>query len=200
MSGASPSTVLPNVATVAALLALPNDGQGYEIIDGELHEKETSGEHARAQTNLVTRLNTRFGRRPGGRWPGGWWFATEALIAFPQVTEPLRPDVIGWRRDKVAVFPTGRILNVVPHWICEILSPSNSSNDTIKKKRLYHRSQVGHYWLLDPIQETLQVLRWSQAGYVEVLSAESAELIRAEPFEAAELRVASFFGDDEDEE
>lgn len=187
-------------ATLADLLALPDEGHGCEIIDGELVEKETSGEHGRAQTNLVTRLNSRFGRRPGGRRPGGWWFATEVLIAFPDIKDPLRPDVVGWRREKVPTFPTGTVLTTIPDWICEILSPTNLTNDTIKKKRHYHRAQVEYYWIVDPVQETLQVYRWDQAGYVEVLSAERMDKVRAEPFDVDEINVAAFFGDDDDNE
>jgi hypothetical protein len=33
-------------------------------------------------------------------------------------------------------------------------------------------------------------------GYLEVLSAERGELVRAEPFQAIELPVAALFGDD----
>lgn len=195
----SGSTPRPS-APLAELLALPSEGHGYEFIDGAIVEKETSGEHGRAQTNLVIRLGSRFGRGSGGRRPGGWWFATEVLIALPGVKDALRPDVVGWRRDKVPSFPTGSVLMTVPDWICEILSPSNFTNDTIKKKRIYHRAQVGHYWLLDPVQETLQVFRWDQAGYVEILSAERTDKVRAEPFEVDEHRVAAFFSDEDDDE
>jgi Uma2 family endonuclease len=185
-------------ATLADLLALPGDGQGYEILDGELVEKETSAEHGRAQANLITRLNRRFGRRPGGRWPGGWWFITEPLVAFPQVPNSLRPDVAAWRRDKCPTCPTGTVITVTPDWICEILS-TNFTNDTIKKKRIYHQAHVGHYWLIEPLEQTLQVFRWHPAGYVEILSAERTEKVRAEPFEADETPVGVFFGDDEEE-
>jgi hypothetical protein len=41
--------------------------------------------------------------------------------------------------------------------------------------------------------------RWHPDGYVEVLSADRDEHVRAEPFEAIELRVAVLFGDDDDE-
>ena len=57
-------------------------------------------------------------------------------------------------------------------WICEIISPSNSRNDTIKKKRTYHQRQVGHYWLLDPINETLSVLDRQIKGGLDLVSAE----------------------------
>ncbi len=189
----------PRLATVEDLLALPDEGHGYEILNGELIEKETSGEHGRAQTNVVSRLKHRFGRQPGGRWPGGWWFATEALVAFPGIKDPLRPDIVGWRREKLSAFPTGSVLLAISDWICEILSPSNFTNDTIKKKRIYHHAQVGHYWLIEPIQETLQVYRWEKGGYLEILSAERTAKIRAEPFEADEINMGVFFGDDEED-
>lgn len=184
-------------ATVAELLALPDEGRRYEILDGELVEKETSAEHGVAQSR-VGRVLGPFDRRPGGRLPGGWWFATEALIDLG-VDQHVRPDVAGWRRERMPERPTGSVISLAPDWICEIVSPSNASNDTVKKKRAYHRHQVPHYWLLDPVRETLTVLRWSADGYVEVQSAMRGERVRAEPFDAIELQVGVFFGDDDDE-
>jgi Uma2 family endonuclease len=174
---------------------IPDD---CELLDGELVEKETSGEHGSAQANLITRINGAFGRRTGGRWPGGWWFATEVLIDFGP-RQKLRPDVSGWRREKMPARPAGAIIRVIPDWVCEILSPSNTSNDTVKKWRVYHQRQVGHYWIIDPIAETLQVHRWHPDGYLEVLAARRGERVRAEPFNAIELPVGVLFGDDDEE-
>lgn len=75
----------------------------------------------------------------------------------------------------------------------------NKRNDLIKKKRAYHLHEVRHYWLVDPVDETLAVYRWQADGYVEVLIAERAEVVRAEPFDAIELRVGVLFGDDDPE-
>ncbi len=185
-------------ATLADLLALPDEGHGHEIIDGELVEKETSAEHGVAQSR-IGRLLGPFDRRPGGRLPGGWWFATEVLIDLGS-RQQLRPDVAGWRRERMPERPTGSVISVRPDWICEIISASSASNDTVKKKRAYHKQEVPHYWLLDPVRETLSVLRWSPDGYIEVLSAMRGERVRAEPFDAIELQVGVFFGDDEEEQ
>lgn len=57
-----------------------------------------------------------------------------------------------------------------------------------------------HYWLVDPVEETLQVLRWSADGYVEVVIADRTERVRAEPFDAIEIAVGYLFGDDDDDE
>ncbi|NUQ74755.1 MAG: Uma2 family endonuclease [Polyangiaceae bacterium] len=184
-------------ATLADLLALPDEGRGYEIIDGELIEKETSAEHGVAQSR-ISRLLGPFDRRPGGRQPGGWWFATEVLIDFGP-KQQFRPDVVGWHRERMPERPTGVVISVRPDWICEIVSSSNASNDTVRKKRAYHKHQVPHYWLLDPVRETLSVLRWSPDGYIEVLSAMRGERVKAEPFDAIEISIGVFFGDDEEE-
>jgi Uma2 family endonuclease len=95
--------------------------------------------------------------------------------------------------------PTGTVVTVRPDWICEIVSQSHASDDTVRKKRIYHQHQVPHYWLLDPVRETLSVLRWSPDGFIEVLSAMRGERVRAEPFDAIELSMGVFFGDDDDE-
>jgi len=57
---------------------------------------------------------------------------------------------------------------------------------------------VRHYWLVDPVDETLAIYRWHSDGYVEVLIAEREDLVRAEPFDAIEFRVGVLFGDDAD--
>ena len=53
-----------------------------------------------------------------------------------------------------------------------------------------------HYWILDPDEKILLVHRWSPDGYTVVQRAAAGETVRAEPFEAIELRVAALFGDD----
>jgi Uma2 family endonuclease len=184
-------------ATIADLLAIPEERRRHEIIDGELVEKEAaSGRHGGAQGRLFRRLGP-YDRKPGGSGPGGWWFATETeiLLAPSQV---FRPDVAGWRRERLAALPAEVPVLVRPDWICEVLS-TNRRNDLVKKKRAYHAHEVGHYWLVDPIDETLAVYRWHTDGYVEVLVAERGERVKAEPFDAIDLKVGVLFGDDEDD-
>lgn len=84
-----------------------------------------------------------------------------------------------------------------PDWICEILSQSNAAHDRVVETRAYHQAGVPHYWLVDPGERTLVVMRHADAGYVTVLAATAQEVVRAEPFEAVELRVGSLFDDDE---
>jgi Uma2 family endonuclease len=184
-------------STVDDLLAIPEERRRHEIVDGRLVEKDAaSGKHGGAQ-GRVFRVLGPYDRRPGGRWPGGWWFATEAEVQLAP-DEVYRPDVAGWRRERLPELPSTVPIVVRPDWVCEILS-SNKRNDLVKKKRGYHRFGVPHYWIVDPGEEALSVNRWTPEGYLDVLAADRADRVRAEPFDAIELRVATFFGDDEEE-
>jgi len=185
-------------ATLEDLLAIPDeDRRRLELVEGAIVDRgATSGEHGQAQFNLPRYLGP-FSRRPGGRGPGGWWFGTEIDVYF-DADNTFKPDVAGWRRERVPSYPRGIPVMVRPDWVCEILS-SNKRNDLIKKKRVYHRHQVPHYWIVDPEQETLLVYRWVVDGYIEVQAAERGDVVRPEPFEAIPLVVGILFGDDEDE-
>jgi Uma2 family endonuclease len=187
-------------ATEAELLALPEQGRGYELIGGELVEKQTGFRHGRAQFNLAGLLSPY--RRSGGGAdrPGGWWFLTEQLVSFSP-SQVLRPDVAGWLRERLSEPPEDEetVVRVRPDWVCEIISPRKAANDLIRKKRIYHQHQVPCYWIVDPRDESLTVLQWTAKGYLEILAAQRGERVRAEPFLALDLQVGVLFGEDEDE-
>jgi Uma2 family endonuclease len=187
------------LATVTDLHALPEHVRA-ELIHGSIVEKAgPSAEHSGSQFALSTVIGHRFQRRPGGRWPGGWWFATEAEVEY-EAHEVYVHDVAGWRRDRVAERPIGRPVRIRPDWACELLSPSNAKRDLVDKFQVLHRNQVPFYWIADPIEHTLIVHRWQPKGYLVTLTASAGDVVRAEPFEAVELRVATLFGIEDDDE
>jgi Uma2 family endonuclease len=187
-------------ATVADLLAIPEQDRFHEVIGGELVRKAMpSPQHGSSQANLAGRLVGPYGRPPGGGRPGGWRFMTETEVVFA-ADEIYRPDIAGWRRERLPVVPRESPLTVRPDWVCEITSPSNERNDIIKKMLTHQRSGVPHYWLVDPILEALVVYRWTDQGYLLVQSAQREERIRAEPFDAAVLSVRGLLDGEEDDE
>ncbi|MFO0763030.1 MAG: Uma2 family endonuclease [Byssovorax sp.] len=188
------------LATAADLLAIPEAQRRHEIIDGELVQKAMpSPRHGGAQASLAGTVFQPYNRRPGGRWPGGWWFATEVEVVLEE-HEIYRPDLVGWRREHLAALPDEALTTVRPDWVCEVLSPSNTRNDLVKKHRVYHRCGVPHYWVVDPMNEILTVHRWAPEAYLTVLVAERGDRVRAEPFDAIVLKVGVLFGEDPDDE
>ncbi len=189
------SDAAPRRATLDELMAIPEERRFHELIGGAIIEKAApSGEHGDAQAGVVSAIRPRY-QRPPGDGSGGWWIATEVEVLLPS-GEVVRPDALGWRRERAAARPTGTPVRLRPDWVCEAVSPSNANVDTVKKLRLYHQAAVPHYWIVDPRDATLTVMRWSDAGYTTVLPAERGETVRPEPFEGIELAVGTLFGDD----
>ena len=182
------------LATVEAWLAAPAERR-LELIDGELHEKAAPDYlHGRTQLDVAQQVRPWFHHRGGGGRPGGWWIASEVDLLLQG--NGYRPDLVGWRRDRVPEVPPERPVTVRPDWVCEILSPGNASTDTVKKLRKYQQAGIPHYWIVDPARRTLTVHRWAAEGYLTVLAAEAGERVRAEPFEAIELEVSALLGDE----
>jgi Uma2 family endonuclease len=188
-------------ATLRDLLTIPEPERFHEIIGGELVQKAMpSSRHGSSQANLAGRLVGPYGRRPSGSRPGGWRFMTETEVLFED-DEIYRPDVAGWRRERLPVLPAEIPVTVRPDWVCEILSPSNERNDIVAKMLTYQRCRVPHYWLIDPILEALVVYRWTDTGYLLSQSARHDERIRAEPFDAVAFSVRGLLdGDDDDDD
>lgn len=187
----------PRVASLEDFLAIPEERRFHELLGSAIVEKATpSGEHGDAQAGVVSAVRPAYQRRSGGGGgPGGWWIATEVEVLLDG-GDVVRPDVLGWRRDRVPERPTGIPVEICPDWICEIVSPSNANTDTVTKLRLYHAARVPHYWIVDPRDSTLTVMRRAEAGYTTLLRAERGETVRPEPFDAIELAVGTLFGED----
>ncbi len=192
----SVSSTAERRATLDDFLAIAEEQRFHELLGGEIVEKATpSGEHGDAQAGVVGAVRLPYHRPPGSGGPGGWWIATEVEVLLAG-GDLVRPDVGGWRRDRVPDRPIGSPVRERPDWVCEVVSPSNANTDTVTKLRIYHTSRIPHYWIVDPRDATLTVMRWNEAGYTTVLRAERGETVRAEPFEAVEIAVASLFGGD----
>jgi Uma2 family endonuclease len=92
--------------------------------------------------------------------------------------------------------PQVPVVDLAPDWTCEFISPNHEARDRIEKAQIYFRGGVPHYWLMNSRERTLEVLRRTDIGYALVQTGQGGERIRAEPFEAIELRIDELFGDD----
>jgi Uma2 family endonuclease len=187
-------------ATAADLLAAYGEDGRAEIIHGEILEKAMPRlEHGISQSNHLAAITHRFHRRASGRWPGGWWIASELHVEY-ETNELYCHDAVGYRRDRHPELPKSWPMKLRPDWVCELLSRNHWKRDLLDKWRVLQAAGVPHYWIIDPEEKFLQVHRLQPAGYVCILAAGAGETIRAEPFEAVELRTSVLFGDEDDDE
>lgn len=185
--------------TEAELFAIPEDERFHELLAGEIVRKASpSGRHGGAQFKLCAAVGP-YDRRSSGPGPAGWIFATETETRLAP-DSVVRPDVAGWRRERLPRMPDTMPVLVAPDWVCEILSRSNAKTDLWDKLSLYHEARVLHYWILDPDREWLRVHRWADTGYQVVLEARSPAVVRAEPFDLIDLSIAELFDKEETEQ
>ena len=178
-------------ATYADLEALPDNVVG-EIVGGVLHvSPRPAGPHTVAASLLGGVLVLPFVGGQGG--PGGWFILDEPELHLGE--DVLVPDLAGWRRERMPHAPEAVAFTLAPDWACEVLSPSTKALDRNEKLPVYAREGVRHVWLLDPRARTLEVFRLEGAGYSLLATYSGRAHVRAEPFEAVELKLAFLWGE-----
>jgi Uma2 family endonuclease len=142
------------VWTREEVLALPDDGNRYELIDGELLVSPSPrGIHQRAVLKLYARVEP-FVRthRIGVTMlaPADLDLRSGHLVQPDLYVVPMRPD----GREPIE-WPEYDI----PFLIAEVTSPSTARYDRITKRQRFQRSGVAEYWIVDA--DARVVDRWT---------------------------------------
>lgn len=176
-------------ATYDDLFDLPENMVG-EIIHGQLiTHPRPAPKHALTASSIGDELVSPFQKGRGG--PGGWWILDEPeLHLHPNI---LVPDLAGWRRERMPTIPQTAYFEIVPDWVCEILSPSTARIDRVVKMPIYAQVGVSHLWLIDPDLRTLEVFelvgqRWQLQGCYQ-----NDDRVSATPFDAIEFPLAELW-------
>jgi Uma2 family endonuclease len=176
--------------TYADIEALPEDARA-ELIGGEIVlAPSPTPTHQSTMGSVYGELRLPFERGRGG--PGGWWLIPDVDVRFGPA-DVLRPDIAGWRRERVPSFPKGRPIELVPDWVCEGLSPATAVRDQGEKRGVYQRSGVEWYWIVDPQNRLVNVYRLTVEGYVLGASVGDRGVARLRPFDAIELPLDQLF-------
>jgi Uma2 family endonuclease len=157
------------------------DGNIEELIDGKLI---LSPRPASKHMRVIFRLSGWLAPFDVGPI-GGWWILPEVEILF--IRDKLVPDLAGWRKEKHPTMPDGNPIEEIPDWVCGVVSPGSRKQDHKVKPPVYHRSKVGHHWLVEPEIRSLQAFRWTDAGWLLVADISEDDKAKVEPFEALEL-------------
>ena len=176
--------------TLADLEALPPHIKG-EIIEGMLYTMpRPRGRHQRTALLIASRLSELFDLGRGG--PGGWWILPEPGIELAGALE-IAPGIAGWRRERLPALPEDEAIQVVPDWVCEILSPTTRRHVLLVKKPYYARVGVAHHWVVDLTARTLAAYRLEAGRWVELGVYGDERDARIEPFDGSALDVAAWW-------
>lgn len=186
---------LSHPPTLADIDALPAHMKG-EIIDGVFYAMtRPRGFHQSVAGRVHFDVAGPFDRGRGG--PGGWWILPEPGIELPNSPE-VSPDVAGWKRERLPGMPRTKSIQVVPDWVCEVLSSTTRRYDLRTKRPFYAKVGVAHLWVVDPdarvvTASRLENGRWSELG----VWGDEADA-RMPPFEDAAIHVGEWWAGGED--
>jgi len=163
-----------------------------ELFDGQLYaQSRPAAPHVFSHSLVVGKLSNPFHSGIGG--PGGWVILSEPEVHFALDVDVTVPDLAGWRRERKLKFPTGHKIEIVPDWICEILSPSTRSIDREIKMPLYARYGVAHLWLVEPIEHVVEAYRLQDGDWVEIGYYVGTSHASIPPFDAVPLDLGSLW-------
>ena len=142
------------------LLAMPDDGNRYELVEGELLVSPSpKPRHQRIAGNVYTMLR----RLQDAGLGDAYQAPLDVVLDWHTVLEP---DVLFIRADRLNIV-TERNVSGPPDLVVEVLSESTRDADLGPKLRAYGRHGVGEYWVVDPDANTVQVVRREGEVFVE---------------------------------
>jgi Uma2 family endonuclease len=90
--------------------------------------------------------------------------------------------------------PEDHRFEVIPDWVCEILSPSTAKKDRVMKLPIYARYGVPHVWLVDPLAQTLEAFELQQGRWTLIATLKDDDKVAVPPFDAVEFSLADLWG------
>ena len=149
------SAKIEPVLTVADLESLPDDGNRYELFEGELIvSRAPSLSHQRVLGNLYAILRAYLDQNPTGEV-----FLTPGVI-FDQFNSAI-PDAVFISSQRRSEIISGERIVGAPELVVEIVSPGqeNSRRDRELKRQVYGKHGVREYWIADPGTRSLEIYR-----------------------------------------
>jgi len=139
-------------------LLLPEDKR-YEILDGEMYV--VPAPNTRHQT-LVFQIAYLLFQHMQERNLGKILVAPYDVILSDE--NIVQPDILFVSKERLGIIGEANI-SAPPDLVIEILSPSTRNKDLEIKRKVYAGFGVREYWIVDPDEETVEVLVWSEQGY-----------------------------------
>lgn len=130
---------------------LPEDVRA-ELIDGQFYYMASPSRIHQKLSGTIFRMIGNYIESNKGSCEA--YYAPFAVKLFDDSKTIVEPDIsVICDRNKL----TDKGCTGAPDWIIEIVSPSSSSHDYVKKLNLYMDAGVREYWIVNPQQQTILV-------------------------------------------
>jgi Uma2 family endonuclease len=191
MAGSDPLMPSPGVKlTYDDFVQFPDDGLRHELIDGEHYVTPSPNtKHQTVSINLTVLIGSWLEHHPIGRL-----FHAPFDVVFSHY-DVVEPDLLYLSNARAADALTPKHVRGVPELVIEIGSPGTRKRDETVKRRLYERTGVTEYWIVDPDRDTVLVYRREGDTFSRVseLSAEDAAVLTTSLLPGLEIPLARVF-------
>ncbi len=147
------ATHIEPLLTVADLDIMPDDGNRYELIEGEIFvSRSPSLTHQSVSGNLFRSIDTYLMQNSIGRL----W--TTPGVIFSEFSGVI-PDLVFVSHQRRNEIASGDRITGAPDLVIEIVSPGaeNERRDRLAKRQLYGKHGVKEYWIVDFEKRTIEV-------------------------------------------
>jgi Uma2 family endonuclease len=149
------SRQMTGLMTAEELEMLPDDGNQYELIEGELIQvSPTIGKSGRHEMYIGWLIMDHVLRHDLGYV----YSSSTGFIVARSPDSVLSPDVGFISRDRIPdEGEEQHFLATVPDLAIEVLSPSNRPGEMRRKARMYLAAGVKMIWIVDPQKQTVAI-------------------------------------------
>lgn len=165
---------------------LPEDRR-YEVIDGELFVTPSPSLLHQAVSERIGYALSQHLKRTGA---GVIFYAPCDVVL--SVHDVVQPDILVVTTEQRAIL-SDKFVAGAPSLVVEVLSPSTESRDRVAKAKRYAAFGVREMWLVDPAENTIEVLTNEGDGFRRARLYAEIDVVRSTILEGFELDVAPVF-------
>ncbi len=171
--------------TADMVRALPEDGNRYELVDGELLVTPAPQfVHQAIVLELATRLKRFCEQQAAGKTlisPADISWGPDSLV---------QPDVFVIAPEEAGASAWSAVKTL--RLVAEVLSPSTARQDRFAKRKLYQQHGVATLWLVDAERRIVEV--WTPESAFPVVERERVTWLPAPANEPLVIELAELFG------
>ncbi|MGR3311484.1 MAG: Uma2 family endonuclease [Candidatus Brocadiales bacterium] len=168
-------------------LLFPENGNRHELIDGEHYMTPApSTRHQRISGKFFRILSDFIEKNKLGEV-----FYAPCDIVFSDI-DVVQPDIIFISNENMRII-TEKNVQGPPDLAIEIISETTRKMDKVIKRSLYEKFGVKEYWIIDPVEDTLEVYKPTQEGYKKVAEYEKGDKFSSDLFKGLTIDLNEVF-------
>jgi len=194
---ADPKIEKVNWSTFREMELADNDPFIYELFEGEIMKRAApSLMHQRISRKLLGKLDAFIEEKNLGEI-----FSAPVDLNLDEYNA-FQPDLAFISNERSFLIEDGDYIHGAPDMVVEIISPGSIKKDRVIKKDLCERFAIREYWLVDPLNKSIEIYTMQADKYMLHDLQEIRGKISSTVLTGFELELTNIFGaaPDEDEE